>query len=711
MKNQLNNAYSQSWKVTGLNCPDCVNKLQIALENSVEIQSVNIGFATQKLQVIYTDGVPRSSGAFTVSKVTSSLGFGLEPDTCKGRKNKSVSDKIAGSVYWSGIIIFVTIAIISLNKNPIDSQIFFSIATLWGLFPVIKTSWKQARHGVYFGIGTLMATACVGALILGSYREAAMVLILFQLGKYLEGYAADKSRKSVESLMALAPEKALLIENGETKEVLAKTLKPNDIIELLPGDRLPVDGQLLEATSLDLSIITGESFPVEKNIGEAVMAGTLVVDSRTRVKVTSEFGNNAINRILHLIEEADSYKAPIERLIDRFSARYTPIMMGIAVITALFPPLFFGEPWSIWTYKALTLLLISCPCALVISTPVAITSALATAARVGGLIKGGATLEKLASVKIIAFDKTGTLTKGKISVSDQYSVSDKKHWFAMAAAIEKGSSHPLAKAIVKEAQTKKLVIPEAKYVKTIAGKGVVGSVANQQVVVTSPVHLEKKLANHAEYKLLHNWITSQESKGKTVVGVCIDEVLAGLISLTDMLREDAFDALQALKKAGIDSIMLTGDNHRSAANIATRLGINYRAQLLPENKVEELIKLKQRGNVVMVGDGINDAPALKAADIGVAMGKGSDVALNISGVALTQEKLINLSELIRISQRTHRIIIQNISWALITKLAVLVTTLLGMTGLMVAVIAGEGVASIVIINSLRLLKKDRKIER
>lgn len=700
--------YHQSWTVNGMDCPSCVQKLQTALENAKEISVANVGFSTKKLQVTYANGIAETIGASVVATVVRQLGFNIQSKDSHSAASEKIGLKAKRNVfvYWSGVILLIITAMVLWEVQQSWSHIVFSAATLWGLYPVAKKAYYQARRGILFGIETLMSVACIGALFLGDYSEAALVLVLFRLGEYLEGVAAGKARKGVEALMNLTPDRAFLLREGKRQEVSASELMPGDTIELRPGDRLPVDGELLEAASLDQSALTGESLPVEKMVGESVMAGTLVVGRRITLKVTSEPGNNAIDRVLHLIEEADSHKAPVERFINQFSRRYTPIMIFIALLTALIPTLFFGQAWDVWIYRALALLLIACPCALVISTPAAVTSALACAARMGGLIKGGAVLERLASVKNIAFDKTGTLTEGALSVSEIHNASENTEWFSLAASVEQGSSHPLAKAVLAEAKVKDLKVSQAESVEVIVGKGVRGLVSGQEVAIASPRYL-RELFGHAVSQVsgVDHWIKAQESTGKTVVGVCVDHALSGLIAFSDTVREDAADSIRQLKNMGVDSVMLTGDNSRSAAHIAEKLGIEFKAELLPEDKVNAVMALKSAGDVLMVGDGINDAPALKAADIGIAMGKGSDAALEIADAALTHERLTSLVGMISISQRTHNIIRQNIGWALGIKLVVLGTTLFGITGLMVAVLADAGAAAAVTLNSLRLLRK------
>jgi len=696
--------YKHSWVIDGMDCPSCVNKLQTALESTKEIHWATVSFTTKKLQVTYAEDVSLSEGEALVSRVVNQFGFSLHsPDSTKKAKYSSTYT-INTIVYWAGIFIFLLAAIVFWHTHSILSHLSFSSATLWGLFPVAKKAWFQAHRGIFFGIETLMAVACIGALFLGDYFEAALVLVLFRFGEYLESLAAGKARKGVESLMKLTPNTAILIKDTVKVEVAARSLKPGDTIELRPGDCLPVDGELLENASLDQSALTGESLPVDKVVGEQVMAGILVVGTRTTVKVTSEPGNNAIDRILHLIEEADSHKAPVEKFIDRFSRRYTPIMLLLALFTIFVPPLFFAGVWDTWIYRGLALLLIACPCALVISTPAAITSALTSASKMGALIKGGAALEGLSRVSHITFDKTGTLTKGLLKVSDVCSLSKDTDWLSLAASIERDSNHPLAKAFVAEARSKQMTIAQAKSVQVMLGKGVIGEVNGKQVVVASPSYLKQLIQSEDKNKAA-DWVCTKESEGSTVVGVCIDAELQGLVAFTDSLREDAVVSVNQLRMMGIKSTILTGDNSRAVDFMSRQLAVDYKAELLPEDKVKAIISLKEQGRVAMVGDGINDGPALKVADVGIAMGKGSDTALEVADAALTHERLKHLVSMIKLSKRTVSIIRQNIGWALGIKLVVLSTTLFGVTGLMVAVLADTGATAAVTLNSLRLLKK------
>ncbi len=589
-------------------------------------------------------------------------------------------------------------------------QPLFTLATLWGLWPISRKAWALTKSGSPFAIETLMTVAALGALFLGETAEAAMVLLLFMLGEHLEAYAAGRARAGVTALMALVPDKALRIRitaEGEVREeVGADELRPGDIIEIAPGARLPADARLLDALgAFDESALTGESIPVERRQGDKVPAGSLAADRVLRLEVVSEPGNNAIDRILHLIEEAESQRAPIERFIDRFSRWYTPAMMLVALLVVLVPPLAFGQSWDEWIYRGLALLLIGCPCALVISTPAAVTSALAAATRQGALIKGGAALERLAHIDTVAFDKTGTLTLGKPQLTELVSLNGQPETelLALAAAIEQGSHHPLARAVVANATEQGMTLAEARDLRALPGMGVEGRIDGELWQLLAP---SRVATLNAEQQIL---IGTLEQQGKTVVVLCQssgDQALpVALLALRDQIRPEAAAALQELNRLGLQSIMLTGDNPRAAEAIATELGMGWRASLLPENKVEEIAKLASTRKVAMIGDGINDAPAMKRASIGIAMGGGTDVALETADAALTHNQLGGIAAMIRLSRAALANIHQNIALALGLKAIFLVTSLLGITGLWIAVLADTGATALVTANALRLLRK------
>ncbi|CNH45982.1 zinc/cadmium/mercury/lead-transporting ATPase [Yersinia kristensenii] len=689
-----------SWQVKGMDCPSCARKIENAVSSLSDIENVKVLFATEKLVVD-----ARSDIRPQVQQAVIQAGFSLvDTQSHTASKNTAPESRIRE---YLPIILLTTLMLISWGISLFSiqlSEFAFIATTIVGLIPVATKAWKLIRSGTPFAIETLMSVAAIGAMFIGATAEAAMVLLLFMIGELLESYAANRARRGVTALMALVPEEALLLKNGERQRVPVASLRPGDIIEISPGGRLPADAELMTPfASFDESALTGESVPVERVQGEKVAAGSLSVDRATEMRVISEPGNNAIDRILQLIELAEERRAPIERFIDRFSRIYTPVIMLLSALVMLVPPLAFAEPWETWIYRGLTLLLIGCPCALVISTPAAITSALAAATRRGALIKGGAALEQLGRIQTVAFDKTGTLTEGKLQVTDILPVSgvSEARLLALAAAVEAGSHHPLAVAILQRAQQNTPLLPLAEERRALAGIGVEGIVNGIVVRVSAPSKISPELFS-AEWLAQ---LDELESSGKTAVAVLENEKFIGLVALRDTLRTDAKQAIDSLKKLGIQGVMLTGDNPRAAAAIASELGIDYRAGLLPADKVQAVMALNAAHPTVMVGDGINDAPAMKAASIGIAMGSGTDVALETADAALTHNRLTGLAEIILLSRAANANIRQNITIALGLKGIFLVTTLLGLTGLWLAVLADSGATALVTANALRLLRK------
>lgn len=681
-----------SWNVSGMDCAACARKVENAARQVAGVNHVQVMFATEKLVVTANADVRPQ-----IEKAVSELGYSLQSEDAP---QEAATPAWRENLPLIALMVMMAVSWGLEQLNHPAGQLAFIVTTLVGLFPIARQALRLIKSGSWFAIETLMSVAALGALFIGATAEAAMVLLLFLIGERLEGWAASRARKGVSALMALKPETAVRLRNGERETVAQRDLRPGDVIEVAAGGRLPADGTLISPfASFDESALTGESVPVERNAGEKVAAGATSVDRLVQLTVVSEPGDSAIDRILRLIEEADERRAPIERFIDRFSRIYTPAIMLVALLVAIVPPLFFAAEWMPWIYKGLTLLLIGCPCALVISTPAAITSGLAAAARRGALIKGGAALEQLGRVRQIAFDKTGTLTVGKPKVTSIVATGsvDEDALLALAAAVEQGSSHPLAQAIVADAQTRGLTIAEASHQRALAGSGIEAEVEGQRVLICA--------AGKFNATGFEEQIQQLESAGQTVVLVVRNEALLGIIALRDTLREDAREAVAALHQLGVQGVILTGDNPRAAAAIAQELDLDYRASLLPEDKVKEVSKLNASEPLAMVGDGINDAPAMKAATIGIAMGSGTDVALETADAALTGNRLTGLAQMIALARATHANIRQNIAIALGLKGIFLVTTLLGFTGLWLAVLADTGATVLVTANALRLLRR------
>ena len=580
----------------------------------------------------------------------------------------------------------------------------FTAAMLVGLVPIARRALMAARAGTPFSIEMLMTIAAVGAVAIHASEEAAAVVFLFLIGELLEGVAAGKARASIQSLTKLVPKTALVEADGQTREVAAENVAIGSIVLVRPGDRIAADGVIVSGESaIDEAPVTGESVSVRKGVDATVFAGTINGDAALRVRVTAAAADNTIARVVRLVEEAQESKAPTERFIDRFSRYYTPAVVAVAALVAVVPPLVFGAPWSAWIYKGLAILLIGCPCALVISTPAAIAASLSAGARRGLLLKGGAVLENLGKITAAAFDKTGTLTAGAPKVTDVIGFGlDETAVLKFAAALEVGSNHPLAGAILTRAAEAKITPPHTSDAAALGGKGVAATVEGKAVFLGS-LHAAADRVSLSADEIAR--ITALHDEGKSVSVLVVDGKAAGAIGLRDEPRPDALAGLKALTDVGVRTVMLTGDNQRTATAIGNQLGIEVRAGLLPEDKQRIVAEMQGQGfNVAKVGDGINDAPALAAANVGIAMGGGTDVALETADAAVLHGRVADVAAMVDLSKRTMRNIRQNITIALGLKAVFLVTTIAGVTGLWPAILADTGATVLVTINALRLLR-------
>ena len=581
----------------------------------------------------------------------------------------------------------------------------FAVAMLVGLVPIARRAVAATLAGIPFTIETLMTIAAIGAVIINASEEAAAVVFLFLVGELLEGIAAGRARASIQSLTDLVPKTALIEEGGRTREVQADTLDIGAVIVVRPGDRIPADGTIMDgASAINEAPVTGESVPVRKEKDDSVFAGTINGEAVLKVKVTAAAADNTIARVVKLVEEAQESKSPTERFIDRFSRYYTPGVLVVGALVAVLPPLVAGASWSEWIYKGLAVLLIGCPCALVISTPAAIAASLSAGARRGLLIKGGAVLEGFRNITAVALDKTGTLTEGKPQVTDVIAVSrSEKDVLSLAAALETGSSHPLALAILARAEKAEVPRLSASQSRAIGGKGVSATIGGETVFLGSPQAAGERTTIASD---LTQRIQALNDDGKTVSVLVVGDAIAGAIAMRDEPRADARQGLEALRALGIRTVMLTGDNGRTARAIGNALGMDdVRAELLPEDKQRIVRELKDKGLVVgKVGDGINDAPALAAADIGIAMGGGTDVALETADAAVLHGRVGDIARMVQLSTLTMSNIYQNITMALGLKAVFLVTTIIGITGLWPAILADTGATVLVTLNALRLLK-------
>ena len=731
------NATTCEWTITGMDCGSCAGKVRGAVERLPGVSQVDVALMAERLRLsLDEDQTSRDHIEAAVKK----LGYGIatkgnapsrkrfvlpegafpadatgdEPLEAEGLQGTPVhtGGPAARDMSWyqtgKGRLVIATALLliaawaVKLTASDGIANWAFILATLIGVAPIARRAINAARAGMPFTIEMLMTIAATGALAIDAAEEAALVVFLFAVGEVLEGVAANKARDGIRALAGLVPKTALLEVSGKTREVPAEILQIGQTVLVRPGDRVPADGEVIEGVSgVDESPVTGESVPNLKEPGQPVFAGSINTEAALRVKVTKAAEDNTIARIIRLVEEAETARAPTERFIDRFSRIYMPAVVGVALLVALVPPLAFAQPWDTWIYRALALLLIGCPCALVISVPASIASALSAGARRGLLMKGGAVIEAAARTTHVAFDKTGTLTLGRPLITDIVPINGSEaEVLALAAGIEAGSSHPLAEAILSRAEADGVAPLPASGARAVPGKGAEAMVGGGLAWVGSPRFAE---ASGVFDDAARQTAATLEDEGKTVVAVFRSDQLVGLLALRDEPRPGAGDAMRQLKALGIGAVMLTGDNARTAAAISQALGMDHRAELMPEDKVAAIREMTTRGRVMMVGDGINDAPALASAHVGVAMGSGTDVALETADAALLRNRVTDVAGTIRLSRAAMANIRQNVAIALGLKGVFLVTTVLGMTGLWLAILADTGATVLVTLNALRLL--------
>ena len=710
-------------RVQGMDCAGCAIKIENALQRVPGVTEVNVSVAGGTVTVRHDQGDTKA-----MSSQIAGLGYAVIGSEQVGAKpaglEVSAPEEDAGHSriheqgptdqgWWqtrkgqltiaSGGALAVAFAVGKVV--PATEQWAFLLAMMVGLIPIAKRAISAAMAGTPFSIEMLMTIAAIGAVFIGATEEAAAVVFLFLIGELLEGVAASRARASIQELTKLVPKTARIEgSDGQVREVEADTLSVGAMIQVRPGDRIPADGVIVSGdSSIDEAPVTGESTPVRKGRDENLFAGTVNGDGLLRVRVTAAAADNTIARVVKLVEEAQESKAPTERFIDRFSRYYTPGVVAVAALVAVVPPLLFGGAWSGWIYKGLAILLIGCPCALVISVPAAIAASLSAGARRGLLLKGGAVLEQIGKITIACFDKTGTLTAGKPQVTDVIGFDRSEgDVLRFAAALESGSSHPLATAILAKAAEQQIWVPPTSNATAIGGKGVQATVEGVRIFLGSPKAATEFTSVTADQEAL---ISRLNDEGKTVALLVMDDRLAGAIAMRDEARPDAKKGLKLLSDAGIRTVMLTGDNRRTANAIGQQLGIDVEAELLPEDKQRIVGQFQKAGwSVAKVGDGINDAPALAAADVGIAMGGGTDVALETADAAVLHGRVSDVAAMVDLSKRTMTNIRQNIAVALGLKAVFLVTTVIGLTGLWPAILADTGATVLVTLNALRLLK-------
>lgn len=700
-------ALSFRFRVEGMDCASCASKIDTAVRRLSGVSDVSVSVTSGAMTVNH-DG---SANSEEIAAKVSGLGYKTSLADAASRDKPLAQAKPES--WWrtgkarlllasgAGLVLAYGIG----HLYPAIELWAFAAALLIGLLPIARRAIMAAVNGTPFSIEMLMTIAAIGAIAIGATEEAATVVFLFLAGELLEGVAAGRARASIQSLTALVPKTAFIERNGSTAEIPAEDLQVSDIIAVRPGDRVPADGEILSGQSaIDQAPVTGESTPVAKETGDKVFAGTINGDGLLRVKVTAAASDNTIARVVRLVEEAQEAKAPTERFINRFSTWYTSGVVVVAALVGLLPPLAMGASWDEWIYKGLAILLIGCPCALVISTPAAIAAALSSGARRGLLMKGGAVLETVGKITVACFDKTGTLSEGKPQVTEVLAGAlSEDEVLRLAASLDAGSSHPLALAILAAAEAGGLEHRPITGAKAHGGKGVSGRSGEQALFLGSPNAAAEK-AVIPEDMLAR--IAACNDEGKTVSVLVADGKIGGAIAMRDEPRADAVAGLQRLKAADIRTVMLTGDNGRTAQAIGRELDMEVWAELLPEDKQRIVNALRREGLIVAkIGDGINDAPALAAADVGIAMGGGTDVALETADAAVLHGRVSDVAEMVDLSKRTMRNIHQNITIAIGLKGVFFVTTIIGITGLWPAILADTGATVLVTMNALRLLRK------
>lgn len=695
----------KTYRIQGLSCTNCAAKFENNVKELAGVEDAKINFGASKIYVKGETTIAdlEKAGAFDHLKIRDD-----QEQMAKREPFWKQAENV--KVFVSALLLFISWLLSkSYGEEHIISIIGYAASIVVGGYSLFVTGLKNLVK-LHFDMHTLMTVAIIGAAFLGEWGEGASVVILFAISEALEKYSMDKARNSIESLMKIAPKEALIRKGHHEMMIHVDDIQIGDIMIVKPGQKLAMDGVIIKgASTLNQAAITGESEPIFKTIDGEVFAGTLNGEGLLDIQVTKRVQDTTIAKIIHLVEEAQAEKAPSQAFVDKFAKYYTPAIMLIALVLALGPPLIIGGDWSEWIYRGLAVLVVGCPCALVISTPIAIVTAIGNAAKQGVLIKGGVYLEETGSLKAIAFDKTGTLTKGVPEVTDfvlvDNRITEKEIW-SIAAALEHRSQHPLASAIVREAESKgaDYHVVNVEGFTSITGKGIKGNVGETVYMIGSP----QLFAQHYLIEESKEQISRLQAEGKTVMVVGTENDVLALIAVADEIRETSKEAIRKLHAMGIEkTIMLTGDNSGTAKAIGSAAGVHdIQADLLPQDKLAYIKKIKaEYGSVAMVGDGVNDAPALAAATVGIAMGgAGTDTALETADIALMGDDLAKLPYTIKLSRKTLSIIKQNITFSLVIKVVALLLIVPGWLTLWMAIFADMGATLIVTLNSLRLMR-------
>ena len=692
---------ARTYDVAGMDCGGCAQSIEKHLNTVTGVNHVSVSFSTGKMTVDHDNDVDE------IIKEVSKLGYKASPVSVQNKGAGSASNmKEYLTIGFPGLLIASSFAGSFLGLPELASVIMYLVAMGISGYKPVKSAYYAVKSGA-LDMNVLMSAAAIGAALIGEWFEGALVVWLFSLGNILQNRSIEQTRKSIKNLMDLAPSEAWIKVGLELVKKPVEEIAVGQTIVVKPGDRIPLDGLVTYGeTSVNQAPITGESMPVDKTWGDEVYAGTINESDSFEMEVTKLVDDTTISNIIHLVEEAQAQKAATQSFIDKFASIYTPIVFILALAVIVLPPVFGFGAWGEWVYRGLALLVIACPCALVISTPVAIVSAIGNAAKNGVLIKGGTFLEKAGTVDAIAFDKTGTLTEGKPKVSDilPFKISEDE-LISIARTLEDYSTHPIAKTVVKYAKEQGTESKEGMSFKNIAGKGVAAIIEGETYYAGNIKLFENLDASIEDVKYQINEIQAQ---GKTIVIIGTEYEISGIISVADTIRPTAVEVLSRLKADGVGQLaMLTGDNEGTAKMISDQTSVSrYFAELMPEDKVDAIKQLQSEGyKVAMVGDGINDAPALAMSDLGIAMGGvGTDTAMETADIILMADNLEKLPYTINLSQKALTIIKQNIWFSISIKVIALLLIVPGWLTLWMAVLSDTGAAIIVILNSLRLLK-------
>jgi len=702
-----------TFKIEGMDCREEVAILERRFKNLAGLEDFSADLMGQRLHVKY-DAARISTAAIADAVADTGMRAWLDREERTAGIDRQV--RLRQTLVWTSgaaLAIGMALPLTGIDAGPVPAarlaEWLFIVSLAAGIGATSRRAWTALRVGS-LDINVLMIVAVAGAAVLGQWSEAATVVFLFGFAQALETRTMDRARHAIRELMALTPGDALVRDADGERRVSLEEVAIGTVIVVRPGDKVPLDGDVVAGRSaVNQAPITGESLPVEKAAGDGVFAGTINGRGAIEVRVTRLRRDTTLARIIHLVERAQAQRAPAQTLVERFARVYTPAVIALAAAVAIVPPLMLGASWHVWVYRALVMLVVSCPCALVISTPVSIVAALAAAARRGVLIKGGVHLEKASKVRCVAFDKTGTLTRGMPEIVEvvTFDGTGAAEIVSLAASIEQRSTHPIAQAILDYASAAGMDASPGDAVSAIPGRGAEGTVGGRRVLLGNHRLFDERRLCSAP---VHDRVLAIDAAGKTAVIVACDERAIGIIVVADRARESGRSAVDLLRSQGIARIvMLTGDGAGTAEAMAAELGVDeVRAELLPEDKVAAIEELRRaHGPVAMVGDGVNDAPALALADVGIAMGAaGSDAALETADVALMADDLLRIPFTFRLSRATVRNIRTNLAISIVLKAAFVAAAVGGIATLWMAVLADTGASIIVIANALRLLRAD-----